>query len=179
MEPTATTPWTAVGAEIAEVLANVDPNSVAEATSFLDERPGRWFFTGQGRSGLVARMAAMRFMHLGRNTHVVGEATAPSVSPGDHLIALSSSGSTAVTLHLARLAVHNEADLLAVTTRADSELAGLATAVLVVPAPASSQFGGSLFEQTALILLDSIVLHLTAHDPDSYRSMAARHANLE
>jgi 6-phospho-3-hexuloisomerase len=176
MEPTATRPWIAVGAEIADVLANVDPNSVAAATTFLDERPGRWFFTGQGRSG---RMAAMRFMHLGRTTHVVGEATAPSIRPGDHLITLSSSGSTAVTLHLARLAVHNRADLLAVSTRPDSELAGLATATLFVPVVASSQFGGSLFEQTALILLDSIVLHLAAHDPDSYRSMAARHANLE
>ena len=178
MEPTAT-PWTAVGTEIADVLSSVDPNSIGAATTFLDERPGRWFFTGQGRSGLVARMAAMRFMHLGRTTHVVGEATAPSINVGDHLIALSRSGSTAVTLHLASLAVRNGADLLAVSTRPDSELTGLATATLFVPAAASSQFGGSLFEQTALILLDSIVLHLTAQDTDTYRSMAARHANLE
>jgi len=55
----------------------------------------------------------------------------------------------------------------------------LASATLVVPVTTSSQFGGSLFEQCALILLDSILLQLTANDPDSYRSMAARHANLE
>jgi hypothetical protein len=35
MEPTATTPWTAVGAEIADVLANVDLISAAAATTFL------------------------------------------------------------------------------------------------------------------------------------------------
>lgn len=28
----------------------------------------RWFFSGQGRSGLVAQTVSMRFMHLGLNT---------------------------------------------------------------------------------------------------------------
>jgi hypothetical protein len=36
-----------------------------------------------------------------------------------------------------------------------------------------------LFEQCALILLDALILQLTADDADSYQRMAARHANLE
>ena len=172
-------PWAAMGAEIAGVLAKVNPEDMAAAASFLDRPAGRWFFTGQGRSGLVGRMAAMRFMHLGHTTHVVGDASAPAVGQGDHVVALSNSGGTAVTLHLARLATQHGTDLLAVCSRPDSELARLATATLVVPVTTSTQFGGSLFEQCALILLDSLILQLTADDADSYRRMAARHANLE
>ena len=59
------------------------------------------------------------------------------------------------------------------------ERARLATATLVVPVTTCTQFGGSLFEQCALILLDALILQLTANDAASYRRMAARHANLE
>lgn len=179
MTSSATTPWTTIGTEITQVLHQLQPEALTAAVAFLSERPGRWFFTGQGRSGLVARMAAMRLMHLGRPTVVVGEATAPSLQPGDHLIALSSSGDTPVTLHLAQLATQHGADLLAVTSRHDSALAELANATLLVPANDSIQFGGSLFEQTALILLDAVVLGLTDHDPATYQAMAQRHANLQ
>ena len=49
-------------------------------------------------------MAAMRFMHLGRDSHVLGEATAPSVRHGDVLVAVSGSGETPVTVAFARIA---------------------------------------------------------------------------
>ncbi|MBV8795115.1 MAG: SIS domain-containing protein, partial [Hyphomicrobiales bacterium] len=70
---------------------------------FRDERR-RWFFSGQGRSGLVAEMAAMRFMHMGRFAHFVGEATAPSIRAGDGLVLVSGSGNTPVAIHFARIA---------------------------------------------------------------------------
>jgi hypothetical protein len=96
---------------------------------------------------------------------VVGEASAPSVGEGDHMVALSNSGGTAVTLHFARLAAQHVADL--------------ATATLVVPVTTSSQFGG--------LIVRAVRTHPARLDrpssdgerPNMYRSMAARHANLE
>jgi len=173
------TAWAAVGEEIAGVLARVVPDELAAAARFLGDRGGRWFFTGQGRSGLVAQMAAMRVMHLGRPTHVVGEATAPSVRAGDHVVALSASGETPVTLHLARLAREQGADVLAVTTRPASPLGALAGTTLHVSVVASGQFGGSLFEQCALVLLDAVVLQLTGPDAEAHERMARRHTNLQ
>jgi D-arabinose 5-phosphate isomerase GutQ len=41
------------------------------------------------------------------------------------------------------------------------------------------QFGGSLFEQTSLILLDAIVLELMLRIPDAHQTMRSRHTNLE
>ena len=44
---------------------------------------------------------------------------------------------------------------------------------------ATRQFGGSLFEQTSLVLLDAIVLQLMQAVPDPHRVMLGRHTNLQ
>ena len=177
--PRGGTPLVVVGAEVAQVLERVDQEGLDDATAFLGDRPGRWFFTGQGRSGLVARMAAMRFGHVGRTVHAVGEATAPAIGGGDHLVALSASGRTPLTLHLAGVAVEQGADLLVVTADAAGPLAALAHERLLLPAAASTQFGGSLFEQCALLVLDAVALRTSGADPEVHAAMQARHANLQ
>ena len=171
--------WLAVRDEVSGVLSAVSGDQMSAAAALFADRGRRWFCSGQGRSGLVAQMVAMRLMHAGFDAHTVGEATAPAIGEGDGLIMLSNSGETPVTLHYARLAVGFGARILAVTTRADSTLAGLADAVITVPTAKSGQFGGSLFEQSALLLLDAVVLNLTAGDPDAYTAMHERHTNLQ
>ena len=171
--------WRLVIDEIADVLAAVTPEDLAALTDFVSERPGRWFVTGQGRSGLVARMVAMRLMHLGRPTHVVGDATAPAIEAGDHLIALSSSGATPVTMHLAEVATQKGADLLAITSKPDSTISRVASATVHLRTGTSAQFGGSLFEQSALLLFDAVILSLTDQSPGLHDAMSRRHANLQ
>lgn len=73
--------WLAVGREIAETLERVEARAFRRFVEAFRDEQRRWFFSGQGRSGLVAEMAAMRFMHVGR-LHFVGEATAPSIRAG-------------------------------------------------------------------------------------------------
>ncbi|HEY1863571.1 MAG TPA: SIS domain-containing protein [Roseiarcus sp.] len=145
---------------------------------FRDERR-RWFFSGQGRSGLVAEMAAMRFMHMNRFAHFVGEATAPSIRAADGLVLVSGSGNTPVTIHFARIAKDEGAQIALVTREPASALAKLAHSVLHVPIDATQQFGGSLFEQTSLIVLDAIVLELMQAVADPHRLMMGRHTNLQ
>jgi 6-phospho-3-hexuloisomerase len=171
--------WLVVRDEVSGVLSAVGREQVGAATAMFKDRRRRWFYCGQGRSGLVAQMSAMRLMHIGFDSHVVGETTAPSIGDGDGLVAISGSGETPVTVHLTRLARSFGTRVLAVTTHADSTLAGLAEAVIVVPANGSGQFGGTLFEQSALLLLDAVALELTTGDPDAYPAMQARHNNLQ
>ena len=97
--------WLAVLDEVTAVLNGVEPASMRAAVHVLADRELRWFAAGQGRSGLVAQMAAMRLMHVGFEAHVVGDATAPSIGAGDGLLVVSGSGETPATLHFARLAV--------------------------------------------------------------------------
>ena len=165
--------------EVSGVLSAVSGNQMSEAARLLDDRQRRWFFCGQGRSGLVAQMAAMRLMHVGFTTHVVGETTAPSMLQGDGLVAISATGETPLTLHFARLARDLGAVVLAMTSRADSTLASVAQTRIELPTSCTNQFGGTLFEQSALLVLDALVLEITAGDPQAYASMQTRHANLQ
>jgi len=171
--------WLAVRDEVSGVLSAVSSEQMSGAAALFTDRGRRWFCLGQGRSGLVAQMAAMRLMHIGLDAHAVGEPTAPSIAEGDALLVISGSGETPVTLHLAQLAVGFGARLLAVTTRADSTLTRLADAIIEVPTAATRQFGGSLFEQSALLLLDAVILDVTARDPEAHAAMHARHTNLQ
>jgi 6-phospho-3-hexuloisomerase len=171
--------WLAVGREIAETLERVDALAFQRFVDlFRDERP-RWFFSGQGRSGLVAEMAAMRFMHMGRRAHFVSEATAPSIRAGDGLCVISGSGKTSVSLHFGRIAKGDGAKIALITREPDSELAKLADWVFHTPIETTRQFGGSLFEQTSLIILDAIVFELMQAIPDAHRMMVSRHTNLQ
>ena len=129
----ALSPWHAVREEIVTVLSTVSERRCPNAAALFTDRHRRWFCSGQGRSGLVAQMAAMRLMHVGFDAHAVGEATAPAIGSRDGLVMISGSGETPVTLHLARLARDYGAHVLAVTTRADSTLAQHAHAVIQVP----------------------------------------------
>jgi 6-phospho-3-hexuloisomerase len=169
----------AVGQEIIDLLGRIDAKAFSRVVRAFDDEARRWFFSGQGRSGLAAQMAAMRFMHLGRKAHFVGEATAPSIRAGDGLVIVSGSGETSVSVNFARIAKGESAEVVLLTHKPESTLARIADAVLVVPVETTRQFGGSLFEQVSLILLDSIVLELAGGAPDAYRRMHHRHANLQ
>src|ERR1700693_4243726 len=105
-------------------------------------------------------MGAMRFMHMGRPAHFVGEATAPSIRTGDGLCLVSGSGNTAVTVHFARIATDEGAEIALITREPDRPRGKRSSPAPPVPTEATPQFGGSLFEQTSLVLLDAIVLEL-------------------
>ncbi len=168
-----------VADEVGRTLAGVDRADFDRFVTELGIADRTWFCTGQGRSGLVARMAAMRLMHLGHRAHVVGEATAPAITGADALLVLSASGTTPLSLHFAETARAVGAVVVLVTARPHSPVRELAHATLDLPAPTSAQFGGSLFEQTALLVLDAATLALDAADPHTRAAMHDRHANLQ
>ena len=130
-------------------------------------------------------MAAMRLVHLGLTAHVVGDATTPAIEAGDLLIAASGSGETAVTVLIAEQARRTGASILAVSTNASGSLAALADTRLILRTPAkggrgsgiSIQPGGSLFEQSMLVLFDTLFLMIAGDT--AAQQIEERHANLE
>lgn len=172
-------PWLAVGRELDELLKRVDPHQFAQLSAELADPNRRWFFSGQGRSGLAAQMAAMRFMHLGLEVHYVGEVTAPSVRSGDSLLTISGSGETLVTVNFAKIAKAEGARVVALTHKPASTLATIADTVLTVPVDQTEQFGGSLFEQSCIVLLDGVVLGLAQDLTSAHEIMVSRHTNMQ
>lgn len=168
-----------VGNEVADLLDRIDGPAFDAFVDVLRPPERTWFCTGQGRSGLVARMSAMRLMHLGLRVHAVGEATAPAIRAGDGLLVLSASGATASSVGFAEIASAEGALVVLVTANPTSALAQLADVILKIPIRTSRQFGGSLFEQASLLALDAAVLALSNGDPDTHHHMHQRHTNLQ
>ena len=143
---------------------------------------------GVGRSGLVARMFAVRLTHLGRQVHVMGESTSPACGAGDLLIIVSGSGKTRGLRHLPASARSVRTRVAVVTSRRNSPLGRRADLTVLVPVAAgrgrtqvqlSRQFGASLFEQAALICLETLVLILMRRLRETEPRMISRHQNLE
>jgi 6-phospho-3-hexuloisomerase len=166
--------------EVRRSLAGVDGEEIEAATELIRDAPGAVTLTGQGRSGYVATMTAMRLMHLGFRAHAASEATAPAVGAGDLLVVVSGSGATPVSTSYARIAKGAGARVLLVTRAVRSPIAEEADAVVhLVDAKPSAQPGGSLFEQSALLVLDAIVLRLAEGVPGAAALLRARHTNLQ
>ena len=177
----------AVSAVLDADAGDDDTSGQLDAFADLVDDAERVFVHGAGRSGLALHMTAMRLMHLGLEVHVVGEVTTPAIAEGDVLLTASGSGTTSGIVAAARTAVDAGARVAAITTAADSPLADLAEAVLVVPAAdkqdrsgtASAQYAGGLFEQTVVLLGDAVFHALWKRSGADADELWPRHANLE
>ncbi|MEV6349437.1 6-phospho-3-hexuloisomerase [Actinoplanes sp. NPDC051851] len=172
--------------EIQQVTGGMDWQPWEELPTLL-RNARAVFVVGNGRSGFVMRMAAMRLMHVGLTVYVVGETTTPAIAADDLLIAASGSGSTNGVVYAARQAAGSGAAVVAVTANSGSELAKLAKVVLAVPAPektnhdearGSRQYAGTLFEQVTLFAFEGVFNTLWQQSHIDAAAMYRRHANL-
>ncbi|AET34132.1 6-phospho-3-hexuloisomerase [Pyrobaculum ferrireducens] len=152
---------------------------------------------GVGRSGLVGRAFAMRLRHLGARSYVLGETITPSVEEGDLVVAISGSGTTQIVVAAAEAAKKMKAKVAAITTYPDSPLGKLADIVVFVPgrtkvASMDDYFArqilgiheplsplGTLFEDTAMVVLDAVIADLMKRLGKNEAELAKRHANIE
>ena len=173
-------------AENRHVLTHLDEWSMIQLIEALTDAD-RIFVVGEGRSGLVVRMVAMRLMHLGCQVYVVGETTTPALRPDDLLLALSGSGSTSMVVLIATQTKAIGGHVMAVTTQPASPLGQMADVVVTIDAAAkhdhsqqrSQQFAGSLFEQSVLLLFDAVFHVLSRHWRKRAETLWALHTNLE
>ncbi|MCE4624675.1 MAG: 6-phospho-3-hexuloisomerase [Desulfurococcales archaeon] len=178
----------------------IDPNQVEKLITALENAyysRRKVLVMGAGRSGLVGRAFAMRLLHMGFNSYVLGDTIVPSVSKGDVVVAISGSGRTKLIVTAAETAKQVGAIVIAVTTYPDSPLGRLADIVVRVPGRAKTTkmddyfarqiLGvheplaplGTLFEDTAMVFLDGIVYSLMNKLGVSEDQMRRRHANIE
>ncbi len=152
---------------------------------------------GAGRSGLVGKAFAMRLLHLGFQVYVLGETIVPRISEGDVVIAISGSGRTELIVTAAEAAKQVGAKIIAITSYPDSPLGRLADVVVVVPgrtkiATEEDYFTrqilgiheplaplGTLFEDTAMIFLDGVVVGLMKKLGKTEEDLRNAHANIE
>ena len=156
------------------------------------------FVIGAGRSGLAAKAFAMRLMHLGISTYVVGETTTPAINEGDCLIAISGSGETSTIVSPAKIAKNRGANVLALTSYPESSLGKLADSYIFVKGRTKVEADdknymkrqihgnytsltplGTAFELTSLVFLDGLVSELMEVMEQTESDLKARHTVLE
>jgi len=173
--------------EIETVLSQIEENKLEEIAGQL-QKAKRIFVIGEGRSGLMAKSFAMRLMHLGASVYVVGETITPSIEEGDLLVAISGSGTTKNVVWTAEKTHSLGCSVVAVTTNPESPLALHATNILHVPAATkyrrenelkTIQPLGSLFDQCAHIIFDTLCLQYSTLNKVDHNLAFSRHSNLE
>jgi 6-phospho-3-hexuloisomerase len=189
-----------IASYVEKVSNEIDKESVTRFLKILTSalaNKRKILVVGAGRSGLVGKAFAMRLMHLGFNVYVVGETITPSISEGDVLVAVSGSGSTQIVLSVASAAKRAKAQVVAVTSFAESPLGKISDHVVVIPgrtkvATETDYFArqvlgmyeplaplGTLFEDSVMIFFDGVIYALMNILGVGEEDMKKRHANVE
>ena len=156
------------------------------------------FVTGAGRSGLAAKAFAMRLMHLGLSSYVVGETISPAINAGDCILAISGSGETNTIVTAAKISKKRGAKVLALTSYPESSLGQLADSLIRVKGRTKVEVDdenylkrqikgnytsltplGTAFELTSLVFLDGLVSELMETMGKTEEDLKNRHTVLE
>lgn len=146
------------------------------------------FFAAQGRSGFVLRCFCMRLMHLGYQVYFCGETITPTIGQADLLIVLSGSGTSTSTYEAVKIAKNKGALTCGILANLDSRISPLVDKRIHIPGttklglqsePHSLQMAGSLFEQSAFIFLEAVVLALYQEKLQGTRNLPQLHAVIE
>jgi 6-phospho-3-hexuloisomerase len=146
------------------------------------------FFSAQGRAGFILRCFCMRLMHLGFTVYFCGETITPAITSDDLLIVLSGSGETPSTLESVKSAKKYRAKTYGILGNMESRIASVVDASIYIPGttklcregePQSLQMAGSLFEQSAFVFLEAIVLEIYQKRKKDVGSVSSRHTVIE
>lgn len=168
--------------EIKGVLEAAD-DSELEALGRAVMEAKRIFVDGEGRSKYAGQCFAMRLMHLGFSSYVIGDTNTPAFAKGDLLVGISGSGKTETVVLNAEKARKKGVRVAGITTDSQSPLAKTsdflvrlnATTRGVTENRKSIQLLGSLFDQSVHILLDNVCLAVSREEGISNEQATKNH----
>jgi len=170
--------------KIKDILSSVSEKDI-EKIKKLFFKSDRIFVYGAGRSGLVSKAFAIRLVHLGFQTFVIGETITAPVQKDDLVIIISGSGETIPAVMTAEIAHNLEAFVVSITGKKDSDIAKYADITLFISASCDDKERekyaplGTLFEASVWVLLDGIIADLLDSKNETEEDMRSRHATLE
>lgn len=170
--------------DLKSISAQIDDEEIKKFKELIYQSK-RLFFAAAGRSELMLKAVAMRFMQFGFEVYLVGETNTPAFRKEDLLIIASGSGETKSTITAVKNAKKIGGKITAITASRDSIIAKLSDQIIEIPVAKviskkeRSVPGGSYFEQALLILGDSLIVDIVSEKNISTDKLFERHANLE
>lgn len=175
-------------AELAESLERIDPDQVARLAEAIMEAD-QVFLVGVGRVMLSLQAICKRLAHLGIRCHCVGDITEPAIQDKDLLIVASGSGSSLFPLGIAKKARKLVSPTIVhIGSNPQSELREICDFMVRIPVRTklylddeidSKQPMTSLFEQSLLLLGDTLAMMLIDRKAINLTDLWQFHANLE
>lgn len=175
--------------------------SDSETEAFLSaiQSAERIYVMGAGRSGLVAKAFAMRLMHLGFISFVVGETITPAMRQKDLLVIFSGSGRTKTIADIADTAKEIGGRIALITSNRDSKISRMADVIVIIEnqrdqvRDETAEFEirqmtgehksfaplGTLFETAAMVFADACISRLMEVSMIDEKELKNRHANIE
>jgi len=157
-------------------------------------KAGKIYTMGVGHSGLMGKIFAMKLMHLGLASYVVGDVTTPGLREGDIVVAISQSGETTSVVALSKKAKKLGGKVIAITAFPQSSLGRIADHIVKIEAkapgkkfPALSALGdeehanlsGALFGINAFLFFYGLICDLVVRTKQNPSEIDSCHANLE
>ncbi|MDF9823824.1 6-phospho-3-hexuloisomerase [Breznakia sp. PF5-3] len=174
--------------ELSQTLGSISVAAAEKFVSLINEA-GEVFCAGAGRSGFQVKGFAMRLMHMGFKSYVVGETVTPNIKADGLLVICSGSGETKSLVNHAQKAKEMGAKIALITTNVDSSIGNIADVVIEINTASpkvakedqiiSRQPMASLFEQSEGIFLDVAIMMLMDLRGMDAVTMYGRHANME
>lgn len=175
--------------ELSDTLRQLDEEQLETLKKYI-QKSNKIFVAGAGRSLMMIKGLAMRLMHMGFISHVVGETVTPAIEKGDLLLIASGSGNTATLSVMAEKCKKIGASLALITANPESAVGKIADCIVEVPAAStkigndsrkSIQPGANTFEQSVLLIGDAIVTSIVSVEQMEKNNeiLMKHHANLE
>jgi len=172
--------------EIANVLLQTDKIKIEQFIGYI-LKSHNIFCAGAGRSRYVLTSFCMRLNQLGINSFMVGSTNCPSAGSNDLLIACSGSGQTTTITTIMKNASRLNLPIALITASEKNEASDIVDLIISLPAQSTLIDSDStriqpmrtLFEQSAFLLFDTVILILQNRLGIDSKEMAKRHSNLE
>jgi len=167
---------------VKSIIKTLEPD-VEGTDEFVDIIIGskKIFIYGVGRSGLIAKAFAIRLVQMGLEVYFIGETITPIVEEGHVVVIVSYTGETMSATQTANIVRRVGAKVVSITANNHSKLAAASNLVIEIHPPKDDERKrlaplGTVFEDAALIYLDSIVATLMDKLGQSEGGMRKRHA---
>ena len=179
--------YTEILNECSVALGKVDGQHVKELIQML-QAARKVYFIAVGRVLLSLESFAKRLAHLGIDTVIVGEITEPCFTKDDVLVVGSGSGETIFPVSIAQKAKSIGGKIVHIGSNPKSSLAPITDLMVRIPVQTklyledevkSAQPMSSLFEQSLLLLGDSVCKMMIDEKNIDLKSLWRFHANLE
>jgi len=160
-----------------DILNNVDESSVKRSIEII-LNSNKTFVYGAGRSGIIGKSFAMRLVQLGLTAYFIGETITPIVTDQDSVFLISNTGTTKSTLLVAEISKNVGAKIIVLTSNENSPLVKYSDEKILLRGISHNSLAplGTIFEDSSLILLDSIIAQMIQILNQSEEDLRKRHA---